>query len=76
MGVVNVSLTSAVIGAPPVSVVYQRYCPLTPPVAVRMAAAPEQMLTLAALGALGSVVIVAVTVVLLLSHVPSFNATK
>ena len=76
IGVVYVMVVSLAMGLPPVDVVYQRYCPLTPPEAVRSTVAdgahPDPGV---ARGAAGNAMTVAMTGVRVLSQVPLLMAT-
>ena len=67
--------TSAARGVPPVDTAYQRYCPAVPPEAdkVRLAVVQEKFPVTE--GAAGAVLMVAVTAVRVLSHVPLLMAT-
>ena len=62
------------IAVPFVATVYQRYCPLVAPMAVRDRVAGPQDEFPDVLGAVGDVLIVAVTGVRVLSHVPLLMA--
>jgi hypothetical protein len=74
-GVVYILLVSPVIDVPPVDAVYHRYCPAEPPVALSvMAAEPHEEFPVV-LGAVGMVLMVAVTDVLVLSQVPLLMLT-
>ena len=61
--------------APPVATVYQRYWPLLPPLAESVALAAEHNTMLATVGGVTVGLIVAVTAVLVLSHVPLLMET-
>ena len=75
MGVVYVLLVCPAMAVPPVVTVYQRYCPVVPPEAdsVRLAVVQEELPVVE--GADGGVLMVAVTAVRVLSHVPLLIAT-
>lgn len=75
VGVVYVLLVWLLIAVPPVGTVYQRYCPLVPPVALSVAVDGLQTVAPVVVGADGRGFMVAVTAVLMLSQVPLFTAT-
>jgi hypothetical protein len=74
-GVVYALLVCPPIAVPPVGTVYHLYCPATPPNALSVMAADPQEEFPDVLGAVGIVLIVAVTDVLALSHVPLLMLT-
>ena len=63
------------MAVPPVAPVYQRYCPLVPPDALSDAVDELQTVAPVVAGADGNGLMVAVTAVLVLSHVPLLMAT-
>ena len=67
--------TSPVIAVPPVDTAYHRYCPLVPPDALSVRDAVPQLEAPVAVGAVGGVLICAITEVLVLSQVPLLMAT-
>ena len=75
VGVVNELLVCPLIAVPPVGTVYQRYRPLAPPEALSVAVDGLQTVAPVVAGADGKGFMVAVTAVLVLSHVPVFIAT-
>ena len=68
------ALVCPAMAVPFVATVYQRYCPLVAPVAVRVSAAGPQDALPDTPGAVGSVLMMAVTAVRVLSHVPLLMA--
>ncbi len=74
-GVVYVLFVSPEMAAPPDGVVYHRYNPGDPPDADNVTGDDEQLLAPVVVGALGGILIVAVTLVLVLSHVLLLIAT-
>jgi len=69
-------LVCPLIGVPPIATVYQRYCPLVPLEAFRIIADREQPDAPVVMGAVGIRLMVAITEVRLLSHVPLSMETK
>jgi len=69
-GVEYVELVCPGIPVPPVAAVYQMYCPFVPPDAVNVTEEFIQPAALVVVGAEGRGLIVAVTGVRVLSHVP------
>ena len=63
------------MAVPPVGTVYQRYCPAAPPAAESVTVPVPHRAPPVVVGAVGSVLIVAVTGVRALSQVPLFIAT-
>jgi hypothetical protein len=76
LGVVKLALGCPATAVPPVATVYQRYCPALPPDAVKVSVPLPQMLAPVAVGAVGKLLIVAMTGVRALSQVPLSIATK
>lgn len=69
-GVTNVLLVCPAISVPPVATVYQRYCPATAPAAFSVTVPVPQLAPPVVVGAAGIVLMVATTIVLVLSQVP------
>ena len=73
-GVLYVLLVCPAIAVPPVGRVYQRYCPAAPPAAVSIRLAAVHDALPVVVGAAGGVLMVAITAVQILSHVPLLMA--
>ena len=70
-GVVYELFVSPGMGVPPFSAVYQRYCPFVPPETETVTVpAPHELPLTGRVGAVGMGLVVAVTCVRVLSHVP------
>ncbi|MBN8651008.1 MAG: hypothetical protein J0L67_06260 [Cytophagales bacterium] len=74
-GVVNVLLVWPAMAVPPVASVYHLYCPAAPPAAVSVTLAARHDSAPVVVGALGGILIVAVTVVRVPSQNPLLMAT-
>ena len=75
-GVKYVLLTAPEMAVPPEALVYQRYCPVVPPDAVRVTDPGPHELPAEVAGAAGDGLITALTAVLVLSQPPMLMAIK
>ena len=74
-GVTKELFVSPAIAVPPEETVYHRYCPLAPPAAFNVTEPLPHWLAPEVVGAVGSVLMVAVTAVRELSHIPLLMET-
>jgi hypothetical protein len=74
-GVIKELFVSPAKAVPPEETVYHRYCPLVPPDAFNVREPIPHRLTAEVVGAVGVVLMVAVTAVRELSHIPLLMET-